>query len=51
VGHHVLIYYNPALDRFGMGYLYVLCGEVILAAGYLFMTYWTGMRNLMYANG
>jgi hypothetical protein len=51
VGHQVLIYYNPAWDRFGMGYLYVLCGEVILAAGYLFMTYWTGMRNLMYANG
>jgi hypothetical protein len=32
------------------GYLYVLCGEVILAAAYLFHTYWIAMRNLMFAN-
>ena len=31
-------------------YLYVLCAEVILAALYLFWTYWIGMRNMMYAN-
>lgn len=31
-------------------YLYVLCGEVILAAVYLFWTYWIAMRNIMYAN-
>ena len=31
-------------------YLYILCGEVIVAAGYLFNTYWIGMRNWMYAN-
>ncbi|MGD0541483.1 MAG: hypothetical protein ABSB33_08190 [Tepidisphaeraceae bacterium] len=31
-------------------YLYFLCGEVVIAAGYLFNTYWIGMRNLMYAN-
>jgi hypothetical protein len=31
-------------------YLYILCAEVILAAGYLFITYWTGMRNMLYAN-
>ena len=31
-------------------YLYTLCGLVILAAGYLFHTYWIGMRNMMYAN-
>ena len=31
-------------------YLYVLCAEVILAAAYLFNTYWIGMRNMMYAN-
>jgi len=31
-------------------YLYILCGEVIVAAAYLFNTYWIGMRNLMYAN-
>jgi hypothetical protein len=51
VGHQVLIQKYPSIDRHAVGYLYVLCAEVILAAGYLFSTYWTGMRNLMYANG
>ena len=41
-------------DRAGPGsttaYLYVLCAEVVLAALYLFWTYWIGMRNMMYAN-
>jgi hypothetical protein len=31
-------------------YLYVLSAEVVLAAAYLFHTYWIGMRNMMYAN-
>jgi hypothetical protein len=31
-------------------YLYVLCAEVVVAALYLFWTYWIGMRNMMYAN-
>ena len=31
-------------------YLYALSGEVVLAAFYLFWTYWIGMRNMMYAN-
>jgi len=31
-------------------YLYTLCGEVIISAGYLFNTYWIGMRGWMYAN-
>jgi hypothetical protein len=31
-------------------YLYVLCGEVVIGALYLFRTYWIGMRNMMYAN-
>ena len=31
-------------------YLYILSGEVILGALYLFKTYWIGMRNMMYAN-
>jgi hypothetical protein len=31
-------------------YLYVICIEVVLAALYLFRTYWVAMRNLMYAN-
>ena len=34
----------------GTKYLYVLCGEVIVAAFYLFETYWIAMRNMMYAN-
>jgi hypothetical protein len=32
------------------GYLYVLSGEVFIAANYLFFTYWIAMKNLMYAN-
>lgn len=31
-------------------YLYVLSGEVVVAAIYLFKTYWVAMRNMMYAN-
>jgi len=31
-------------------YLYVLSAEVVLAALYLFWTYWIGMRNMMFAN-
>ncbi len=31
-------------------YLYVLSGEVVVGALYLFWTYWIGMRNMMYAN-
>ena len=31
-------------------YLYVLCAEVVVFAGFLFHTYWIGMKNMMYAN-
>jgi hypothetical protein len=31
-------------------YLVVLCVEVLVLAMYLFKTYWTGMKNTMYAN-
>jgi hypothetical protein len=31
-------------------YLYFLGGEIVVAAIYLFQTYWIGMRNMMYAN-
>lgn len=31
-------------------YLIVLCVEVVLAAGYLFRTYWIAMKNIMFAN-
>jgi hypothetical protein len=33
-----------------MGYIYTLSGEVIVSAGYLFVTYWAAMKSLMYAN-
>ena len=36
--------------KFELDYIYVLCGEVIMAAGYLFWTYWAGMKNMLYAN-
>jgi hypothetical protein len=31
-------------------YLVLISAEVIVAAGYLFWTYWAAMRNMMYAN-
>jgi len=34
----------------GVWYLYVVAGEVVLSAAYLFWTYWIAMRNVMYAN-
>jgi hypothetical protein len=33
-----------------MRYLDVLCAEVLRGAGYLFKTYWAGMKNTMWAN-
>jgi hypothetical protein len=43
---------NGVLDpvRTTTAYLYTLSAEVILAAIYLFATYWASMRNMMYAN-
>jgi hypothetical protein len=34
----------------GVRYLLILCLEVVVGAGYLFKTYWTGMKSTMYAN-
>lgn len=31
-------------------YVYIIAAEVIIGAGYLFKTYWIGMRNIMFAN-
>jgi hypothetical protein len=31
-------------------YVYVIGAEVLVGAGYLFKTYWIGMRNIMFAN-
>ena len=41
---------RPFLLTWSSVYLYTLCAEVIVAAAYLFNTYWIGMRNMMYAN-
>lgn len=35
---------------FILNYLYILCSFVILAAAYLFWSYWIAMKNSMYAN-
>lgn len=31
-------------------YLYTLCGEVLISAAYLFLSYWAAMRNILFAN-
>lgn len=45
---------NPRLasltEEYAVWYLYFLCGEVVLAAAYLFITYWKSMKNLFFAN-
>jgi hypothetical protein len=44
-------FFHPSMaSTTGAAYLYTLSGEVIVAAGYLFQTYWIGMRGWMYAN-
>ena len=46
-----VLLYNRLIDyQMLTPYLYVICAEVIIAAAYLFKTYWIGMRNMMYAN-
>lgn len=51
LGFRLLLHRYPLRGiEWGMKYLYVVCGEVIVAAAYLFKTYWTGMRNMMYAS-
>jgi hypothetical protein len=45
IAHNIL---NPGVTA--TKYLYTLCAEVLIAAFYLFETYWIGMRNMMYAN-
>jgi hypothetical protein len=36
--------------RTGESYVVTLSVEVVIWAAYLFITYWAGMRNIMYAN-
>jgi len=49
-GYVILDHTVQHMEAWSTAYLYVLCGEVVVAAGYLFNTYWISMRNMMYAN-
>jgi hypothetical protein len=51
LGHSAFLAAAPSTaSLYGTFYLYALCAEAVLAAVYLFKTYWIAMRNLMYAN-
>jgi hypothetical protein len=51
VTHWYLVKWKPLTFQLqATRYLLILCLEVFIAAGYLFKTYWTGMKNTMYAN-
>ena len=50
VGYQVLLARGTAGFDSAQKYLYVLSGEIVVSALYLFQTYWIGMRNMMYAN-
>jgi hypothetical protein len=50
LGYDFLLARHVLSGLSAMPYLYVICGEVIVGALYLFRTYWIGMRNMMYAN-
>jgi hypothetical protein len=49
-GHLWLVQHHRLGPRMEDMYPWLLSGEVIVAAGYLFWTYWAAMRNMMYAN-
>jgi hypothetical protein len=49
-GYQILLATHVLTELSAPRYLYILCAEVILSAGYLFSTYWKGMRNMMFAN-
>jgi hypothetical protein len=49
-GYALALRYQLAGPQTITTYLYTLCAAVIVAAAYLFHTYWIGMRNMMYAN-
>lgn len=51
VGGYWLLLAVGVLDgRWTVTYLAVISIEVLIAAGYLFRTYWIAMKNVMYAN-
>jgi hypothetical protein len=49
-GFRLLMWHDPYYALWGTWYIYVLAGEVFVAAAYLFKTYWIGMKNMMFAN-
>jgi len=49
-GYRFLLYRGLVGPASTTVYVYILCAEVVLAAAYLFKSYWTGMRNMMYAS-
>jgi len=49
-GYRWLMHWGVFSYRSASFYLVTLCIEVLVGAGYLFKVYWTGMRNMMYAN-
>jgi hypothetical protein len=51
VGYQVLLYLAVLTDLVATRYIYLLCAEVVVGAFYLFVTYWKGMRNVLFANG
>ena len=50
IGFQLLLVTRLVTLNAAPAYLYVLCGEVVVSAIYLFQTYWVGMRNMLYAN-
>jgi hypothetical protein len=50
-GYQVLLMLGVLDGLSAPRYLYTLCGEVVVSAGYLFWTYWVAMRNMLFANG
>lgn len=49
-GFRLLLIFQITDHRSDTYYLYALSAVVLLSAGYLFSTYWIGMRNMMHAN-
>lgn len=49
-GYRLFLHLGLISAAADLQYLYVLCAEVVVGAGYLFWTYWIAMRNMMYAN-
>ena len=49
-GYYLAVRRRWLSEETSVRYLIVLCTEVLIGAAYLFKTYWTGMKNTMYAN-